>query len=68
MRSLKKTRRIQVIIVAFVALGLSTAIIGYALRDGINYFRSPTEVVTGPPAETELFRIGGMVQEGSIVR
>jgi len=68
MRSLKKTRRIQVIIVAFVALGLSTAIIGYALRDGINYFRSPTEVVSDPPPETELFRIGGMVQEGSIVR
>ncbi len=68
MKSLKKTRRLQIIIVAFIALGLSTAIIGYALRDGINYFRSPTEVVSEPPAETELFRIGGMVQEGSIVR
>lgn len=68
MRSLKKTRRIQIIAVAFVALALSTGIIGYALRDGINYFRSPTEVVSEPPVETELFRIGGMVQEGSIVR
>lgn len=68
MKSLKKTRRIQIISVAFVALALSTAIIGYALRDGINYFRSPTEVVSEPPAETELFRIGGMVQDGSILR
>ncbi len=68
MKSLKKTRRIQVIIVAFVALGLSTAVIGYAMRDGINYFRSPTEVVESPPAQSELFRIGGMVQEGSIQR
>ncbi len=68
MKSLKKTRRIQVIVVAFVALALSTAIIGYALRDGINYFRSPTEVVSEPPAAEELFRIGGMVQEGSIER
>ncbi len=68
MKSLKKTRRIQIIAVAFVALALSTAIIGYALRDGINYFRSPTQVVSEPPAESELFRIGGMVQEGSIVR
>ena len=68
MKSLKKTRRIQVILVAFVALALSTAIIGYALRDGINYFRSPTEVASEPPAETELFRIGGMVQVGSIER
>ncbi len=68
MKSLKKTRRIQIILVAFIALALSTAVIGYALRDGINYFRSPTEVVSEPPMETELFRIGGMVQEGSIVR
>lgn len=68
MKSLKKTRRIQVIAVASVALALSTGIIGYALRDGINYFRSPTEVVSEPPVETELFRIGGMVQQGSIMR
>jgi cytochrome c-type biogenesis protein CcmE len=68
LKSLKKTRRIQIILVAFVALGLSTAIIGYALRDGINYFRSPTDVVSEPPQESELFRIGGMVQDGSIVR
>jgi len=68
MKSLKKTRRIQIIIVAFVALAASTAIIGYAMRDGINYFRSPTEVVTEPPVQTELFRIGGMVQPDSIQR
>ncbi|SMX31556.1 cytochrome c maturation protein CcmE [Octadecabacter ascidiaceicola] len=68
MKSLKKTRRIQIIVVAFVALGLSTAVIGYALRDGINYFRSPSEVLAEPPQESELFRIGGMVQAGSIVR
>ena len=68
MKSLKKTRRVQVILVASVALVLSTVIIGYALKDGINYFRSPTQVVTEPPVETELFRIGGMVQDGSILR
>jgi len=68
MKSLRKTRRIQIISVAFVALALSTGIIGYALRDGINYFRSPTQVVSEPPVQTDLFRIGGMVQPQSIVR
>lgn len=68
MKSLKKTRRIQVIVVAFVALGLSTAVIGYALQDGINYFRSPSQVVAEPPAPSQMFRIGGLVEEGSIVR
>ncbi|SDX22579.1 cytochrome c maturation protein CcmE [Roseicitreum antarcticum] len=67
-KSLKKKRRIQVIAVAAVALALSTALIGYGMRDGINFFRSPSEVVAAPPTETEVFRIGGLVEAGSIVR
>ncbi|WP_394199693.1 cytochrome c maturation protein CcmE [Litoreibacter albidus] len=66
MKGLKKQRRIQVIAVAVVALIVSTALIGYALRDGINFFRSPTEVAEAPPSETETFRIGGLVEEGSL--
>lgn len=68
MRGLKKQRRIQIIIVAFVALAVSTALIGYAMRDGINFFRSPSQVVEEPPAPNEVFRIGGLVEEGSISR
>lgn len=68
MKSLKKTRRIQIIAVAAVALTLSTALIGYAMRDGINFFRSPSQVVETPPSESEVFRIGGLVEPGSIVR
>ncbi len=68
MKSLKKTRRIQVIAVAAVALTLSTGLIGYAMRDGINFFRSPSQVMASPPPPTEVFRIGGLVEAGSIVR
>lgn len=68
MKSLKKTRRIQVIAVAAVALALSTALIGYAMRDGINFFRSPSEILASPPPPTETFRIGGLVEAGSIQR
>ncbi len=67
MKSLKKTRRIQIIIVAFVALAVSTALIGYAMKDGINYFKSPTQVVENTPSPSEVFRIGGLVEEGSLV-
>ena len=68
MKGLKKKRRIQVILVASVALALSTAIIGYGMRDGINLFRSPSQVVEAPPVPNEVFRIGGLVEEGSIIR
>ncbi|MDG3040110.1 cytochrome c maturation protein CcmE [Roseicyclus marinus] len=68
MRGLKKQRRIQIIMVATAALALSAGLIGYAMRDGINFFRPPSEVVANPPPATEVFRIGGMVEEGSLVR
>lgn len=68
MKNLKKTRRVQVIVVAAVALAVSTALIGYAMRDGINFFRAPSQVVAEPPSPEEVFRIGGLVEEGSIVR
>lgn len=68
MKSLKKRRRIQIIALAFGSLALSTALIGYAMRDGINFFRTPAEVVAAPPDPDETFRIGGLVEEGSISR
>lgn len=68
MKSLKKQRRVQVIILTFVALIISTALIGWAMQDGINYFRSPTQVAEEPPAASETFRIGGLVEEGTLVR
>jgi cytochrome c-type biogenesis protein CcmE len=66
-KSLRKTRRIQVIAVAAVALVAATGLVGYALRDGINLFRSPTQVLAAPPSPDEVFRIGGLVEAGSLV-
>ncbi len=68
MKSLKKTRRVQIIAVAATALVLSTALIGYAMRDGINLFRSPSQVMAEPPMPGEVFRIGGLVETGSLIR
>ena len=66
--SLKKKRRIQIVALAAVALMGSTALIGYAMQDGINFFRSPSQVMQEPPAPNETFRIGGLVEGGSLVR
>lgn len=68
LKGLKKQRRIQVIALAAVALIGATGLVGYAMRDGINFFKSPTQVVETPPDPGETFRIGGLVVEGSIVR
>lgn len=68
MKGLKKKRRIQIILVAVVALALSTGLIGYAMRDGINYFKSPSQIVEETPPASQILRVGGLVEEGSLVR
>jgi len=68
MHGLKKRRRIQIISLAFVALAGSAALIGWAMQDGINFFRSPTQVFADPPREGEVFRIGGLVETGTLIR
>ncbi|NCQ24365.1 MAG: cytochrome c maturation protein CcmE [Rhodobacteraceae bacterium CG17_big_fil_post_rev_8_21_14_2_50_63_15] len=68
MKSLKKTRRVQVIAIAAIALVAATALIGYGMRDGINFFRAPSQVLAEPPGPSEVFRIGGLVESGSLKR
>ncbi len=69
LKGLKKQRRIQVIALAVVALISAVAVIWlFVPKDAINFFRSPTEVLATPPAPDEVFRIGGLVVEGSVVR
>lgn len=68
MKSLKKKRRIQVLIAAAVALVLATVLIGYGFRDGINLYRSPSQLAEAPPPADEVFRLGGLVEEGSLRR
>ncbi|AZV78134.1 cytochrome c maturation protein CcmE [Parasedimentitalea marina] len=68
MKTLKKRRRIQIVLVSIVALAVATGLIGYALRDGINFFRAPSAVIAEPPLSSEIFRIGGLVEEGTLVK
>ena len=65
MKSLKKQRRIQIIAIAAVAMAASFAAFYLAAPDALQFFRSPTEET---PPEAEVFRLGGLVEEGSLVR
>lgn len=68
MKSLKKKRRIQIIIAAAVALVLAVGLIGYGFRDGINLYRSPSQMAENPPTAGEVFRLGGLVETGTLLR
>lgn len=69
LKGLKKRRRMQVIGLAFVSLTAAVAAIYFFVpKSAVNFFRNPTEVVESPPPADEVFRIGGLVEDGSLVR
>lgn len=64
------TRKRRLILVMMVAVGvaIATAIFLTAVRENINYFKTPTEVATGQYNANSTIRLGGMVKEGSLQR
>ena len=68
MKNLKKKRRVQIVSIAFISLAVATILIGFAMIDGINFFKSPTKVIELTPNPNEVFRIGGLVEEGTLLR
>lgn len=68
MQTLKKRRRIQIVMLAVFFLGGMTVLVGYGFRDGINFFMPPAEVAENPPEPNKTFRIGGLVEEGTLRR
>lgn len=68
MKSLKKRRRIQVLVAAAAALVLAVVLIGYGFRDGINLYRAPSQMADNPPQAGEVFRLGGLVETGTLMR
>ena len=47
---LRKRRRIQLVVVGAVLLAAATALVGYAMRDGIEFFRSPSQLADAAAA------------------
>lgn len=68
LKSLKKRRRVQVIGIAGLCIGAVLTALWFLPDDSFQFFRSPSEVTQAPPAPNELFRIGGLVEAGSLVR
>ncbi len=68
MAGLKKKRRIQLIVAGFAFLAVAGGLIGYAARDGIEFFRSPSQIAENAPGPREVFRIGGLVETGTLLK
>ena len=66
-RTGRKSRRLLVLGGAGAALGLAAALLLTAMQDDIVFFRSPSDILKDGAEGTQL-RLGGMVEDGSLVR
>ena len=64
----RKHKRLTFVIVAMALVGVATGLVLYALGDGVSLFHSPTDIVTKKPGPNQNIRLGGLVEDGSVVR
>ncbi len=63
-----KRRRLMMISVGLLALFGAAALVLTALEDNLVFFYSPTDLAERPQPPARAFRLGGLVEEGSVAR
>ena len=63
-----RKKRLTLVLAAVVLLTIGLGSVLYALKDNINLFYTPTEVVQGKTEFGRTIRVGGLVEAGSVQR
>ena len=63
-----RTKRIAAILVGVAALGIATALVLMAFQENLVFFFTPSQVAAHEAPQGRTFRIGGMVEKGSVKR
>lgn len=66
--SLRRKMRMKLLIAGGVLLALATSLMLFAFQDSIVFFQGPTDIVTGKVAPHKNFRLGGLVEDGTVQR
>jgi cytochrome c-type biogenesis protein CcmE len=64
----RRHKRIGIIIVALAGLSVATYLVASAFRNNLVFFFSPTQVAAKEAPVNRTFRIGGLVEEGTVKR
>ena len=62
----RRRKRLLLVVFLLVGIGGATALALTAFRKNMMYFYSPTQVAAGDAAHAHAFRLGGLVEKGSI--
>jgi cytochrome c-type biogenesis protein CcmE len=63
-----RNKKLLAIALTVVGLGIAASLILNAFRSNLVFFFSPTQVVNGEAPKDRAFRIGGLVEDGSVKR
>jgi cytochrome c-type biogenesis protein CcmE len=63
-----RQRRLTLVLGIVAGVGIAGALALTAFRENVTFFFDPSQVVQGKVADGEHFRLGGMVEKGSITR
>ena len=64
----KRQKRLMLVLGVLAGLGIATALVLNAFRDAMVFFVTPSEVMAMTEMPERKFRIGGLVETGSVVR
>lgn len=64
----RKKRRLYILLLCAIGLGSATALTLTAFQDNLVFFRSPSDIAREAPPPGRAFRLGGLVEAGSVER
>ncbi len=64
----RKHKRLTFVIIAMALLGIAVGLVLMAFEENIVFFNSPTDIVTKKPGPDKRLRLGGLVEDGSVMR
>ena len=64
----RKRRRLWILLACGLGLGSATALALSAFRDNLVFFLAPSDLAAKAPAPGRIFRLGGLVEQGSVQR
>jgi cytochrome c-type biogenesis protein CcmE len=63
-----RQKRMTTVAVILAGVGIATAFALQAFQENLLYYYSPTQILGGEAPETRSFRVGGLVENGSVQR
>ena len=62
-----KKRRLYLVLGGMSLLGLAVCLVIFAFQDNLVFFYSPTEIAKEQVSSDQRIRVGGLVEEGSVI-